>query len=74
MHTQYHVLALSHISYSYSHHAEGLLHPNFVVEHTQESCRKNTFKNEILQKNRKIPFLVNFWPILATFYEVKITF
>jgi hypothetical protein len=48
----------------------GFFHVFQVVKHTQNSFRTITLKNEILQKNRLIPFLVNF----ATFYEVKITF
>jgi hypothetical protein len=47
------------------------------VEHIKTVLERLHSKNEILKKNRKIPFLVNFCqflPILATFYKVKIMF
>jgi hypothetical protein len=45
-----------------------------VVEHTGDSFRMITFKNETFKKKiQKNPFW-SILPILATIYEVKITF
>jgi hypothetical protein len=52
----------------------GYFHVFQVVEHIPDCFRMITFKNETFEKKSKS---LNFWslfPILATIYEVKITF
>jgi hypothetical protein len=45
-----------------------------VVEHIRDILRMNTVKNETFSKKSKNSIFGQFLPILATFYEVKITF
>jgi hypothetical protein len=51
----------------------GYFHVFQVVEHIR-TFRTNTVKNETFSKKSKISIFGEFLPILATFYEVKITF
>jgi hypothetical protein len=44
------------------------------VEHIADILRTNTVKNETFSKNRNNSIFASFLPILATFYELKITF
>jgi hypothetical protein len=52
----------------------GYFHVFQVVEHIPDILRTNTVKNETFSKKSKNSIFGQFLPILATFYEVKITF
>jgi hypothetical protein len=52
----------------------GYFHVFLVVEHIKNSFRTITFKKWDFSKKSKNSIFGQFLPILATFYEVKITF
>jgi hypothetical protein len=52
----------------------GYFHVFQVVEHIPDILRTNTVKNETFSKKSKKFNFCQFLPILAIFYELKITF
>jgi hypothetical protein len=52
----------------------GYFHVLQVMEHTRDSFRTNSVKKMRLFKKVENFLFCQFLPILATFYEVKITF
>jgi hypothetical protein len=52
----------------------GYFHVFQVMERIADILRTNTVKNETFSKNLKKFNFCQFLPILATFYELKITF